>query len=352
MGRLMARLRIRYVHRFRDRHGQVRHYFRRPGYQSAALPGDPGSPEFREAYEAAMQAEKRPIGATRCVAGTIDALVVAYYASTEYRQCAAVTRATYRNLCEQLRAEHGPKPVALLQREHIRRLVARKSATPAAANATLKMLRILLAFAVDDGWRRDNPAVGIKRQRSASEGFAVWSEADIAAFEARWPRGTRERTALVLLLCTGQRRGDVVGMGRQHIRLSTGVMDVRQSKTGTRLQIPLMPELLEELELVPSDRMTILMTGEGKPFSPAGFTNWFRDACAEAGLVGRSAHGLRKASATRLADAGATPHQLMAIFGWRTLKEAERYTRSVDQLRLARSGIALLKPGMKTESGT
>src|SRR3954449_5540141 len=44
----------------------------------------------------------------------------------------------------------------------------------------------------------------------------------------------------------------------------------------------------------------------------AGFGNWFRDMCAEAGLpIGISAHGLRKAAATRFANHGATAHELM-----------------------------------------
>jgi len=69
--------------------------------------------------------------------------------------------------------------------------------------------------------------------------------------------------------------------------------------------------------------LTFLVTEQGKPFTEAGFTNWFRDRCAEAALPDRSAHGLRKASATRAAENGATTHQLMAIFGWLTIKQAE-----------------------------
>ena len=346
----MTRLKLRYVQRLRDRHGVVRHYFRRPGLPRRTLPGVPGSHEFMAAYQEALAANPVPIGAASIKAGSVSALVAAYYGSTEFQQLAPVTRQTYRNLCERLRTEHSDKPVALMQREHIRRLMAAKAATPAAANALLKMLRILLAFAVEDGWRRDNPAVGIKRQRTATEGFAVWSEEEIAAFEARWPFGSRARLALALLLYTGQRRGDVVRLGRQHVR--AGWILLRQSKTGARVQIPVLPQLAAELEQVPAETMTFLLTGEGKPFTPAGFTNWFRDCCEAAGVPDRSAHGLRKASATRLANAGATPHQLMAIFGWRTLKEAERYTRAVDHARLAQSGFELLRAAGEPEKGT
>jgi integrase len=56
-----------------------------------------------------------------------------------------------------------------------------------------------------------------------------------------------------------------------------------------------------------------------------------------------SAHGLRKAGATIAANNGATSRQLMAIFGWYTLKEAERYTRKADQERLAESAMHMLE---------
>jgi integrase len=81
------------------------------------------------------------------------------------------------------------------------------------------------------------------------------------------------------------------------------------------------------------------VTASGKPFSPAGFTNWFRDVCNEAGLYGFSAHGLRKASMTRFAEAGCTVHQIAAFSGHKTLSEVAHYTRSVEQAVLAREAM-------------
>jgi len=46
------------------------------------LPGDPGSPEFTEAYQRALNPETAPraeIGASRVKPGTINDLVVRYY---------------------------------------------------------------------------------------------------------------------------------------------------------------------------------------------------------------------------------------------------------------------------------
>lgn len=74
----------------------------------------------------------------------------------------------------------------------------------------------------------------------------------------------------------------------------------------------------------------------------AGFGNWFRDACDDAGLKNRSAHGLRKAAARRLAEAACTTKQIAAITGHKTLSEVERYTASADQERMAREAIIRL----------
>jgi integrase len=107
-----------------------------------------------------------------------------------------------------------------------------------------------------------------------------------------------------------------------------------RQKTGVPFDIPLLPSLQEELSLQTERRLTFLVTDQGKPFTAAGFGNWFRDRCDEAGVPCR-AHGLRSAAATRLADYGATPHALMAWFGWRTLSEADGYTQEANRKHLA-----------------
>jgi integrase len=101
----------------------------------------------------------------------------------------------------------------------------------------LKVLRALLAYAVDLEMIASNPAASIKRYRSAGEGFHTWTEAEVAQFEARHALGTKPRLALELLLGTGQRRGDVVRMGWQHIKCDE--IAVRQEKTDEPQLIPM-----------------------------------------------------------------------------------------------------------------
>ncbi len=150
-------------------------------------------------------------------------------------------------------------------------------------------------------------------------------------------QGSRARLALTLLLYTGQRRGDVIRIGRQHIR--DGVIHVRQQKTGIELAIPIHATLAAVIAETPADHLTLLTTQIGKPFSAAGFGNWFRDRCNEAGLRLCSAHGLRKAVARRLAEAGCTMHEIAAITGHASLSEVQRYTKAADQARLARAAM-------------
>jgi integrase len=213
---------------------------------------------------------------------------------------------------------------------------------PGAANKALRTLRMLMRFAVDEGIRSDDPTSGIKKLKTSSSGFVAWTEDDISRFENFFPVGTRERLALALLLYTAQRRSDVIRMGWQHV--SDGKIAVKQQKTSTSLWIPIHPTLSYVLAGTSRENMTFLITRQGRPFAPAGFGNWFGDSCRAAGLpTGYNAHGLRKAAARRLAQAGCTTQQIMAVTGHRSLDEVERYTRGVDQLTLATGAIALLK---------
>jgi integrase len=296
------------------------------------------------AYQAALDCGPAPQAKTKEPPGSFGALCAAYYASAAFLTLQPVTRATYRNVIEALRAQHGDKPVAMLQREHVRRLLLEKVATPNAANARLKVLRLLMALAIDLKWRRDDPTHGLKRLRIEGDGFATWSEGDIVRFEARWPLGTMQRLAFALMLYTGQRgRSDAAKMGPQHMQ--AGRIAVRQQKTGTRLSIPVHPELRAAIEACPSGQLAFVTSATGAPFTSGSFGNWFADACRAAGLKGLAAHGLRKAAARRLAEAGCTAHEIAAVTGHRSLRDIETYTRAADQVM--RSDAAMAKVSVK-----
>lgn len=332
-------VRLKHLARFRDRHGHWRTYLRLPGHKAVALPGEPGSPAFMEAYHGAIAtaARKALPGPRQPPAGTFDALAMAYYQSDAFRGLRESTQRTYRRLVEEIRKNHGDKPVRMLDAEGIRVLLAEKD-RPTAANHRLRLLRALMTLAVERGLIRQDPTLGVKRRRHRTDGYATWSEAEIEAYKARWPSGTKQRLAFFLLLYTGQRRSDMVRMGRQH--LVPGGIEVRQQKTGTRLVIPIHPTLASELETVPEDRLTFLITDAGRSWSPRGFYNSFRGWCDLAGIPrGRSPHGLRKAMGRRLAEAGCSEHQIMSILGV-SARTAAIYTRAARQDVLAVSAMA------------
>ena len=79
--------------------------------------------------------------------------------------------------------------------------------------------------------RNEDPTRDVKAIRVKTDGFDSWSNDEISRFEIRDPPGSRARLALALLLYTGQRRSDVVRMGREHVR--DGLLHVRQVKTGS-----------------------------------------------------------------------------------------------------------------------
>jgi enterobacteria phage integrase len=99
--------------------------------------------------------------------------------------------------------------------------------------------------------------------------------------------------------------------------------------------------LQRELELAKRRHVVILATDWGKPFSVKGFGQFMSAAIQAAGLPAKcKAHGLRKAAARRLAEAGCTTKQIQAITGHKSIEEVERYTRKADQKRLARQAMA------------
>jgi integrase len=340
----------RYVHGFIDRNGIARYYFRRHGKRTA-LPGLPWSPEFMAAYAAAeAQGPKHPAktGIERTVPGSINALAVAYLNSAGFQNLAKGTQDTYRCLLDNFRIEHGNRSAVSLDRRAVSALVAQKANKPAAASNRLRIIRLLMRFAVVQGWRDDDPTTGVKPPKMRSGGFHTWTDDEIKAFEATHPMGSRARLAFALLLWTAQRRGDVVRMGRQNIQ--NDWLTIRQQKTGVTVQIPIHSELRTAIDSYPHKNLTLLVTDFGKPFSSAGFGNWFREMCREAGLPDNcAAHGLRKAAARRLAEAGCTAHQIMAITGHKTLREVTRYTDAADRHGLAATAMAKIESG--TSSG-
>jgi integrase len=202
----------------------------------------------------------------------------------------------------------------------------------------------MFGWAVEYGLLRLNPAREIRKVRYATAGFHTWTVEEVREFEERHPIGTKARLALGLLLYLGVRRGDLVTLGRQHVK--DGWLRLVPRKTRYRnlevSQKPILPVLADLIARSPTGSLTFIETEYGRPFTANGFGGWFRDRCDEAGLRHCSAHGLRKAGATLAAENGATDRQLMALYDWTSEKQANIYTAAANRKRLAAQAAQLL----------
>jgi integrase len=345
MGPRVIRRLPKYVHGYLDRHGKPRHYLRRPGRKEIPLPGMPWSPEFMETYAAAMsQAAPIVIGAKRSTPGTVAEAVARYLSSAAFAGLAPSTQAMRRAILQRFRDQHGEKRIRKLEPAHVARLLGKLR--PYAQRNMRKTLRGLMAFALIDGLIDVDPTAEVKLMAvKDTGGFETWPLACIEQYRVRHELGTRARLALELLYGTMASRSDVVRLGRQHVQAE--LLSFRRQKTEKPVDIPVLPELRAAIDAMPkAEHLTFLVTELGKPFTAAGFGNWFREQCDLAGLRKKlSAHGLRKAGATRLAEHGCTDHEIMAWGGWSSIKEVQRYTKAANRKRLALQAARKLKDG-------
>jgi integrase len=314
------------------------HYFRRKGVPCIPLPGIVGSAEFMAAYQQALVAAPKPIGKSlRSTPGSISAAIAEYYESQAFRSLTGGTPAQRRMVLERFREQYGEKSLASLPKEFVVALL--DTMAPNTAQLWLKSFRHFFRWCEQRKLLRADPTWGIRLKMPKSDGHHTWTEDEIATFEAHHAVGSKARLAFALGLYTAQRRGDVVRIGRQHIR--DGMLTVRQQKTGTTLAIPVHAELARIIDATPIGHLTLLITRFGRSYRSTKFSDQFRAWCEDAGLPQRCVfHGLRKAAARRLAELGCTAHEIAAITGHKSLREVEHYTRAVDQARLAKAAMA------------
>lgn len=226
-------------------------------------------------------------------------------------------------------------------RENVRKIIETIGATkPGMANLTRAVIKRLLRYAIDRGWRNDNPAAGIAPYRIGTR--HTWTDDQLRAYEARWPLGTRERLVYASLLYSGQRGGDVVKMPRPDAKATT--ITLRQEKTGAEMVLPIHPEWRAAIKAGPAKGLSLIGDVKGKPIKRPMLTLIIQDAARAAGLPDEcKAHGLRKALMRRLAERGTSSKEIAAMSGHKSLKEIERYTAAADQGRMARQAMSNLR---------
>jgi integrase len=325
-----------------DRHGKERCRFRRNGYD-CALP-HPSAKDYREAYHEALgKAEGSIPLAPRFTPGSVNDLLPRFYESVGFKKGGYDWRRTRKQVLEAFRDEYGNDQVADFRTKDIDAILAKKlekadgKGGTHAAKRLREQLDALFRFAVRQEWIRSNPVDQAEEVEHKAQGFYAWTEADIAKYRDRWPVGTKQRLALELMLWTGARRGDA----RLLPPPKGGRIVGKAGKTGKAFNLPVAPALAAAIDAMPAVGLTtLLVTDYGKPFSAAGFGNWFRDQCRKAGLERCTAHGLRKALARRAADQGVQQQGLKALGQWSGDREVAVYVAGANQTRLAESALA------------
>lgn len=350
-----------------DRHGNLRYYFRRKGYRKIRLRAPPGSEQFLKEFQAAYDSpvlQKTAFSTTSSPAPRANAIPGSLaWLFNEYERLAPTfkvlghtTKARRRTVMDQICAEAGSadggQPVGDRRFDLLRpkavAVICGRCHTPATFNARLKAFREALKFAIGQDLMTANPAKEVPYWREETDGYHTWTVEEVAQYEARWSIGTVQRLALGMLMFTGQRRSDVVVIGKQHRKVVDGVPGWEftqfkgRNKARVNLWIPILPPLQALIDAKPSHNTVYLTTSLGHPFTAKGFGTQFKKWCVAAKLSHCSAHGLRKAAATLAAEQGASAHQLMAIFGWRSITQALVYTKKAEQKRLAAAAMHML----------
>jgi len=217
---------------------------------------------------------------------------------------------------------------------------------PAASNQRLKAMRAMFRWGLEEEECETNPCLGVQKHSYHSDGHHTWIDEQMAQYRAFWPLGTKQRIAIDLASYTSCRREDVVRFGSQHRR--DGRLIYRQAKNEHRnpidLDIPVHAKLAESLDAYSTTHLTYLVTEYGQPYSVEAFGNRFKEWCRAAGLPDCcTLHGVRKHTASQLAEEGATPHQIGSVTGHTSLKEIELYTAKARRKRLATEAIKRLK---------
>lgn len=326
------------VTEWRDRHGKKRYRFRKKGLPDYHFKTTPGSPEFLVELHAAQNAQKPTV--ERFAPFSYDALADSYYRTPRWLETRDSTKATYRRIIDEFRTLNGTKDARRTTTASIERKLSKMVATPAKANNLRKVLSQMHRHAIKLGWRADNPVSATDAFRGKVKGFHCWTDEELAAFDAKWPIGTRERLAKELLLGTALRKSDVLTVGKADRHGDRLILSHTKNDSDTNVRMS--AAMIAAIDACPSKGPTYIETQFGKPFTSTGFYNWFKRGCVKAGIPHCSPHGLRKAISRLIAESGKTVMEGRAVTGHKTDKEFLRYAEQANKAKMADSAMANL----------
>lgn len=327
-----------------DRHGKTRYRFRRKGWASAYLPGEPGTALFHAAYAQILaDGPTGPIAVSttrKVTPRSLDDAFARLKQSVRWKRQKPTTQHVYGKMIERFLDRvsksgnrYGERPCAAVTVAWLENILGSMEATPAAANNLRKSLRRLMGQAVKLGWRKDNP-VEFTDPFKEGAGYHTWTEEEIARFREYHQLGTMARLVLELALNSAARRCNVAAITRDDIQGDR--IAIKHAKGSEETSVPMLPTTKAALKALPAQPIKHLVTTSfGKPFSVAGLGNKMREWCNDAGLAHCSLHGLRKATSRRVAEAGGTDAEGQAVTGHKKAETFVRYRAKANRVALA-----------------
>ncbi|MEY9780544.1 tyrosine-type recombinase/integrase [Sinorhizobium fredii] len=340
------------------------------------LPGQPGDPEFENAYREATQGVRLP------KAGEIVELPLKAGAKTfahaqrlleksaEWLELDAETHVKNTRMLEIfLNANVDPAyklkwrdcPVEYLRPKDIRDFLNPiRTVSPTKSKHILVALRKLIAIAVAEQWIEIDPSHTIKAPVPPTNGHKPWPRWAREQYEARHPIGSAARTAYALGFWLGNRRGDIAHLAwdtlvEEEVETGDGdfetvmAFDFRQRKNrkrngGKEMFLKVTRPLQAALAPLSRDTETVLVTAYGKPFSEKSLTgmmaHWTRQAELPAGYT---LHGLRKSLGIYLAENGASARQIQDVLGHESMRESDTYIKMANRKRLATDALSIVE---------
>lgn len=251
-----------------------------------------------------------------------------------------------RNLTNHVLPALGTRLVAQITRQDIATLHATMQDTPTAANRVLALLSTMFGLAEAWGLRdqRTNPAYGIQRYRERTiERFLSGEEllrlgqalADAEYQQTALPAAI---ACIRLLLFTGARLGEILGLRWNMIDMARGTARLPDSKSGAKT-IRLPAPALDVLRALPRTAPHVLVGKQGKPLA-APHDMW-RRTCASAGIVDCRIHALRHTFASIGVMGGLSLPIVGRLLGHSSPQITQRYGHFADDpLALASEQIA------------
>jgi len=342
----------RNVRPVKDRHGKIRYRFRRKGFPSKCLPGEPSDAEFHRAYAEIIEqgpADIQPATSPRKVnPRTLDDLLNRLKKTPRWRRKAARTQHVQARTMERFLdrvdpkgRRYGERPVVQVTVGWLDNIFGQMWETPAAANVLRKNLSGMMDHACRLGWRPDNP-VRLTEKYEEGDGIHDWTDAEIEQYRSTHPLGSMARLTMELALNTAARRCNVNKIERDHIQ--DGKIHVAHAKGNNETTVPMLSTTRAALEALPATPIRFIITTQfGKPFSDAGLGNRMRKWCDEAGLPQCSIHGLRKAMSRLLAERGATDAEGQAVTGHKKAETFAYYRSKANRTALAERALSNLE---------